>query len=123
MLSKYNNICKVLEQIIGYNSNLNELTFISTIMEKAVRDLNDLFNHWNNSEPEHFIDDVYSHEKVLYLLIQSMNLILTLHKENVCCGDFKPHNCLLFHTYTLKLGDFGGCVKITGNCNSRRSFT
>ena len=84
-------------------------------MEKAVCDLNDLFKHWKkkNSEPLHFIDDLFSLEKVLYLLIQSMNLLLTLHKENVCCGDFKPSNCLIFHTYTLKLGDFGGCVKIT----------
>ena len=94
-------------------------------MEKAVCDLNDLFKHWEiNSEPLHFIDDLFSLEKFLYLLIQGMNLLLTLHKENVCCGDFKPHNCLLFHTYTLKLGDFGGCVKITNDMkNLRRGFT
>ena len=59
-------------------------------MEKAVCDLADLFKLWKEEPKNYLIDDVFSFEKVMYLLIQCMNLLLTLHKENVCCGDFKP---------------------------------
>ena len=92
-------------------------------MEKAVCDMADLFKLWNEEPKKHLIDDVFSYEKVLYLLIQCMNLLLTLHKENVCCGDFKPPNCLLFHNYTIKLGDFGGCIKVSEYFNFRRAYS
>ena len=46
------------------------------------------------------------------LFIQVVNAIYFLHKNNLIHRDIKPENILLFENNTIKLCDFGWCVKL-----------
>ena len=46
------------------------------------------------------------------LFIQVVNAVYFLHKNNLIHRDIKPENILLFENNTIKLCDFGWCVKL-----------
>ena len=46
------------------------------------------------------------------LFIQVVNAVYFLHKNNLIHRDIKPENILLFEKNTIKLCDFGWCVKL-----------
>ena len=54
----------------------------------------------------------FSDEKIIYLALKTMMVIQYLHSKDVAFIDLKPDNILIFRNWQVKLGDFGGAIKL-----------
>ena len=54
----------------------------------------------------------FSEEKMIYITLRTMMALQYLHSRNVIYMDMKPQNILIFGDWKIKLGDFGGAIKL-----------
>ena len=59
-----------------------------------------------------WIYEDFSEEKMIYITLRVMMAIQYLHSKNVVFMDLKPQNILIFRDWQVKLGDFGGAIRI-----------
>ena len=52
---------------------------------------------------------------MIYITLRVMMALNYLHSKNVVFMDLKPQNILIFRDWQVKLGDFGGAIRIRNN--------
>ena len=113
LVANKNYIADILEEIIEYNVEEDQVFSYVSIVEQAQNDLSILLRKWNMKKKGDDMHECYSEEKLTYFGLKAVEAVAYLHSINVYYGDMKPQNLLIFRDMSVKLGDFGISIKLS----------